>query len=99
MKMNIDGAVITPVVSAALRDLQQSLGSDYMDVIDDAIDLILAFSSRSTEKITSDDVLQTIQNLRFVTKNIERLMGHEVFFHQDKSEDNGTDEEQKQSEL
>lgn len=93
MKMNIDGAVITPVISKALRDLQDDLGGPYMDSIDDAIDLILAFSSDSGENITSDAVLHTIQNLRFVAKHIEMLMGNEVFFKQSKLESDETKEE------
>ncbi len=86
MKMNIDGAVMTPVISKALRDLQTDCGTPYMDSIDDAIDLILAFSSDSSENITSEAVLHTIQNLRFVAKHIEMLMGNDVFFKQPKTE-------------
>ncbi len=94
MKMNIDGAVITPVISKALRDLQEDCGGPYMDSIDDAIDLILAFSSDSAENITSDGVLHTIQNLRFVAKHIELLMGNDVFFKQSKTETDDTEGKQ-----
>ena len=93
MKMNIDGAVMTPIISKALRDLQEDCGGPYMDAIDDAIDLILALSSDSGENITSDGVLHTIQNLRFVSKHIEMLMGNEVFFKQPKTESDDTKEE------